>query len=452
MTIIPFPKQQTVFQPIGHYVRLGEGSFRKVADLAASGVLRGQRFVVEPGWIIRQRGLIRMLQGLGAEVVLDPRTIELSSRRNCGGRTAKVPWASTSPNEPLSPSVFDPRHQHDIYGQIARCAVQGDVDVVIAPTHFLSDPDFNGWYTVDVEGCQHLRRALDREGGLAIAIDFMVAARLQDLEDTAFQSRIMTDLANLPVDNLWVRASMSSPDSSPVNAQRLVLMLSGWHNAGLPIVMDYMAGFTGEALLAMNVVSGIAHGIGEQTTFRTTSWNEPPPPKNLEKRNGQAKRVSVTSLGVSFTAAEMDVLLSARGAKSLLLPNDRKVLPNGIEDVRKDVRAFNAAELQRRIGKIAEVPTVSRPEFFWRTRLREIVETRKKAAKLKPKAELAAEKKVDLANFARRLNDQAVMSEKLRGAYEEIAEERTTQGSVVRAIGSPRAHRPDPRSSAGTAR
>lgn len=451
MAVVQFPRQQAVFQPIGHYVRLGQSSFKKIADLAASGVLRGQRFVVEPGWISRQRGLIRMLQGLGAEVILDPRTIELSSRRNCGGRTAKAPWASTSSNEPLSPSMFDLRHRHDIYGQIARCAVQGDVDVVIAPTHFLSDPAFDGWYGIDIEGCQFLRRALDREGGLAIAIDFLVAARLQDLEDLAFQTRMMTDLPNLPVDNLWVRASMSSPDSGPLNAQRLVRMLSGWHNAGLPIVMDYMAGITGEALLAMNVVSGIAHGIGEQTTFRTTSWNEPPPPKDLGKRNGQAKRVSVTSLGVSFTGAEMDVLLSARGAKGLLLPNDRSILPNGIEDVRKDIRAFNAAELQRRIGEIAKIPTVSRPDYFWRTRLREIVETRKKAAKLKPKTELAAEKKVNLAKLTKRLNEQAVISEKLRGTYEQITEERTAQGSIVKAIGSPRAHRPNPRSSTGTA-
>jgi hypothetical protein len=450
MSVIQFPKQESVFQPIGQYVRLGASSYRKNSDLAAAGTLKGGRFVVEPGWLLRNKGIIRMLQNLGAEVVLDPRTIELSSRRNCGGRTGKTPWAALSPDGLLTPEHFALGHNGDVYGEIARCAVQGDVDVVIAPTHFLSDPSFGGWYEIDIEGCVQLRRALDREGGFPIRIDFMAAARLQDLEDPAFQKKLLTDLPNLPFDNLWVRAAMSSPDDGPVNARRLVRMLAGLHDADVPIIMDYMAGITGEALLALNVVAGIGHGLDEQTNFQGSAWTEPPPERDPEKRSGRGRRVSVTALGGSFTSKEMDTLLSARGAKSLLLPTDKSVLPGGIQDVRRDPRAFNAAEYQRRIEEIAAVPTAKRPDFLCRTRLREIVETRKKAAKLKPKAEVAAEHGVDLDALARRLKDKAAKSEKLRGAYEEVADERTKQGRVVKALGPLRSHRPNLQSSTGT--
>jgi len=448
MTVIPFPHHQTVFQPFGHYVRLGKDCFKKVADLAASGVLRNQRFVVEPSWLPRNKGLIRMLHGLGAELVLDPRTIELSSQRNCTGKALKVPWAADGP---LRPELFAPDHRDDIYGQIARCAVEGDMDAVIAPTHFLSDPGFDGWYSIDIEGCQQLRRSLDMAGGFMIRIDFMIAARLLDLENPAFQVRVMTDLANLPIDNLWVRASMSSPDDGPTNAQRLVRMLAGWHNAGVPIVMDYMAGITGEALLAMNVVSAIAHGFGEQTTFATGKWTEPPEERDTSKPVRRGSRVSLTALGMTLTNAEMEVVMSAHGAKSLLLTTDKKILPNGLEDIRKDPRAFNAAETSRRLGEIAAVPTISRPEEFCKTRLREIVETRRKAAKLKPKEAVAEERKVNLEALKKRWTTKAVTAEKLRGAYEDIAKERTEQGAVVKALGPLRTHRPDPNASAGIA-
>ena len=448
MTIIPFPHQQTVFQPFGHYVRLGKDCFKKVADLAASGVLRNQRFVVEPSWLPRNKGLVRMLQGLGAEIVLDPRTIELSSQRNFTGKAREVPWAT---NGPLRPELFAPNHRNDIYGQIARCAVEGGVDVVIAPTHFLSDPGFDSWYDIDIEACQQLRRSLDMAGGFMIRIDFMVAARLQYLEDPAFQTKMMTDLANLPIDNLWVRASMSSPDDGPSNAQRLIRMLAGWHNAGVPIVMDYMAGITGEALLAMNVVSAIGHGFGEQTTFDTGKWTEPPEKRDTSKPIRRGSRVSLTALGVTLTNAEMEVVMSAHGAKSLLLTTDKKILPNGLEDIRKDPRAFNAAEARRRLDEIASVPTISRPEEFCKTRLREIVETRRKAVKLKPKETVAKERNVDPEALKKRWAAKAVTAEKLRGAYEDIARERTEQGAVVKPLGPLRTHRPDPSASAGIA-
>jgi len=55
-----------------------------------------------------------------------------------------------------------------MFGQIARFAIEYQVDAVLAPTHFVGDPNFKGWFTVDQASCRALRRALDREGGSAI--------------------------------------------------------------------------------------------------------------------------------------------------------------------------------------------------------------------------------------------------------------------------------------------
>ena len=449
MSVIAFPKQASVFQPVAHYIRLGETSYRKVADLAAAGVIKSKRFVVDGSKIDFQKDIIQVLQGLGAEIVLDPRTIELSARRKCAGLAASAPWAPETRGVPLGPDVFRDRHPTDIYGAIARCAVKHGVSAVLSPSHYLADPSFEGWQAIDHDACMLLRRALNTEGGKSIAIDYLVAARLTDFMDESFQSKMMPNLSDLPYDNLWVRASMSKA-LGPVNAQRLVRTLSRWHNIGKPIVMDYMGGLSAESLAAMNVVSGVAHGFGEQTSFTTSKWAEPPEERDKDKRGGRATRIGVSSLGCTFTSAELDVLMSAHGAKSALLPNDRRVLPNGVEDIRRDPRRFNVYDAQRRMEEINAIPTVNRPDHFADKRMREVVATANKAAKLNPKAEIAKAKNVDLTKLRARLVKFSTSSEKLRGTYENLAQERTEQGATVRAIGDLR--RSTPLNQTGTER
>lgn len=441
MSIIAFPKQASVFQPVAHYIRLGETSYRKVADLAAAGVIQSKRFVLDGSKIAYQKDIIQMLQGLGAEVVLDPRTIELSARRKCAGLASTAPWASEARGVPLSPDLFRGNHPADIYGAIARCAVEYGVSAVLSLSHYLADPGFDGWQAIDHDACLLLRRALNSEGGKTIAIDYLVAARLTDFMDDSFQSKMMPNLSDLPYDNLWVRASMSTP-IGPLNAQRLVRTLSRWHNIGKPIVMDYMGGLTAEALVGMNVVSGISHGYGEQSSFTTAKWTDPPEERDKDKPGGRATRVGVSALGCTFNSAELDVLLSAHGAKSVLLPNDRKVLPNGVEDIRRDPRRFNVYDAQRRMAEINAVPTVNRPDHFADKRMREVVATANKAAKLNPKADIAEAKKVDLTKLRTRLVKFSTASEKLRGTYDNLAQERTEQGATVRAIGDLRRSTP----------
>ena len=310
MTVISFPTQASVFQFVPHYIRLGEMSYRKIAELAASGVIQSKRFVVDGSKISFQRDIIQVLKGLGAEIVLDPRTIELSSLRKCSGLASTAPWAAISPKSPLSPDVFKEGHANDIYGMIARCAVENGVNAVLSPSHYLADPDFQGWQFIDYQACILLRKALDLHGGKSISIDYLLAARLTDFTDEEFQAQIVQNLSELPYDNLWVRPSMSNA-LGPVNAQRLVRTLARWHNLGKPIIMDYMHGLAAESLVALNVVSGIAHGFGEQTSFKANDWSKPSKERDKSKRSGRAVRVSISALGCTFTRPEFEVLMTA---------------------------------------------------------------------------------------------------------------------------------------------
>ena len=414
MSVIAFPRQASVFQPVAHYIRLGETSYRKVAGLAAAGVIQSKRFVVDGSKIAYQKEIIQMLQGLGAEVVLDPRIIELSARRKCAGLAASAPWASDTRGVPLSPDVFRDNHPVDIYGSNARCAVELGVSAVLSPPHYLADPGFDGWQSIDHDACLSLRRALDSEGGKSIAIDYLMSARLTSFMDEGFQSKVIPNLSDLPYDNLWVRASMSTP-IGPLNARRLVRTLSRWHNIGRPIAMDYMGRPTAEALVGMNVVSGVAHGYGEQSSFTTAKWTDPPEKQDKDKRGGRATRIGVSALRCTFTSAEFDMLMSARGAKTALLPNDRDALPNGLQDIQNDSRRFNVLDAQRRMTEINAVPTANRPDYFADKRTREVVATANKAAKLNPKADVPKDKKIDIQKLRDRFVKLSSGSEKTQG-------------------------------------
>lgn len=443
MAVIQFPLQDAVCQPVGQYIRLGESSYRKIFDLHAAGHLNANRFVVDASKIRFHREIIRMLRASGAEVVLDPRTAELSARSRFGGFAKEAPWAVEGALEPLGPEIFSESNPFDIFGKIARCAVEYDVDVVLAPTHFIGDPNHDGWFDIDRKSCHLLRKALDAAGGQSIAIDYLLVLRLTDLNDVELRSRVADGLVGLEFNNLWVRISTSNADTGPLTAQRFVRALASLHNLGVPIVLDYMGGLTAEALVSMNVASGIAHGLGERSSFTTSGWDTPPKKRDdSDGPKGRAKRISLTGCGKSFALHEIEVLLSAHGAKSLLLPNNPTALPNGPEDLRSDPRRFNAYEAERRIAEIERTPNALRPDVFAERRMKEAAATARKASKLNPKAEIANEKRVDVEMLRRRLAKHSQTLDKLRGTYEGLAEERSERGDMVRGIGPLRQSRP----------
>jgi hypothetical protein len=150
---------------------------------------------------------------------------------------------------------------------------------------------------------------------------------------------------------------------------------------------------------------------------------------------GRAPRITLTGCGKSSALHELEVLLSAHGAKAALLPSDPAALPNGIEDLRNDPRRFNAYEAEKRMDAIARTPTALRPETFAERRMKEAAAMAKRASKLNPKKEVAEERNVDLGKLRTRLTKHWQLLEKSRATYEGLAQERTDRGGVIRGIG-----------------
>jgi hypothetical protein len=152
---------------------------------------------------------------------------------------------------------------------------------------------FFDWFTLDREACTALRRALDREGGAAIAIDYPLMHSHVELENADRRRHLLAGLTDLPFDYLWVRASGLAPDAGPLTVRRFLSAMSDLRDLGQPIILDYLGGLLGSAAIAFGVASGKAHGIGERERFDVRDWHKPPRKKDPEQKFGRTQRIAV---------------------------------------------------------------------------------------------------------------------------------------------------------------
>jgi hypothetical protein len=409
--VVPFPHKVPPVEPLAQFIRLGELAFQRVGGLFVEGHLHAKRVVIDASKIRHQREIIKAFKEAGAEIVLDTKAAELASVAKFAGLPRGAPWSQLANGDRLGPAVFMPTHSGDIYGQIARCALDYGVDVVLSPGHFIGDKHFGGWFEVDRAACGRLRDALDREGGRHIAIDYLLVLPHTQLNESEVRLKIAAGLSGLPFDNLWIRASGFGNDAGHLTVSRFTSALMSLHNIGKPIITDYLGGLIGEAVLALGAASGFAHGIGERERFNASAWERVPEKKEDDQGGGPAKRVLISAFNKSLSVGEFELLCSATGGKRLLVNQDRKICPKGMVDMTSDPRVVAAHDLVQFFEDLSGVPGNHRGDHFLRHRLEPAVRMSELVKNLTPSAEIAAQKNVDLEKFMTRLSDH---SKKLR--------------------------------------
>ncbi|GKY89450.1 hypothetical protein STA1M1_33190 [Sinisalibacter aestuarii] len=431
--VVEFPFAAHPTTPVGQYIRLGETAYQRLGSMLVEGRLPATRVVVDASRISHQREIIRAFKAAGAEVVMDTKAAELAAHNKFGGWPKHAPWGAMNPGGPIGPEFFAAKRADDIFGEIARCAVEFGVDAVLAPGHFINAKDFDGWFEVDRRSCEYLREALDREGGSSIGIDYLLVTKHTEINDAAKRSEFVAGLDGLPFDNLWLRASGFGNDAGPLAAARFLSALHGLHNLGKPIISDYLGGLVGEAAVAFGAVSGLAHGIGERERFSASGWEKPPAPRDGQK-GGSQKRVSVPGLNRSLSVPEFEVMCSARGGKRLLVCPDRKVCPNGIGDMIADTKRVAAHEALTHLATIAAVPDQRRADHFLEHRVKEVDRNARQVKNLKPKKEEAEQRGVDLERLLVRLADHSDKIGKMRSAFEHMHEEKKDRPHRARPV------------------
>ena len=273
--VIQLPPTGAVRTPIGHAIRTGEASYKRLENLHAEGRLPARAVIVDASKARFQKEFIRALRATGADVTLDPKVAELSEVGKFSGSARETPWAVDDNTRPLEAEDFEPGANADLFGKFARMAAELGVTSVMAPTHLLRSGVDNLWLPIDCQSVGLLRAALDREAGRHVAIDYPLILPHTRLLDERYLPRILIALRGLPVDNLVVRLSGFGADAGPLTVKRTLGAIQELDILGYPILLDYVGGMVGLGALAFGIVSGIAHGIGERDRFDARSWHKP---------------------------------------------------------------------------------------------------------------------------------------------------------------------------------
>lgn len=425
--------------PIAHFIRLGE-VHKKFGELYAAGRLPVRRIVVEASRFLHQKDFIAELRRDGVEIVLDPQTAELAARLRFAGAVLSAPWASGLNGRPLGPECFTSHSTVDVVGQIARFAVAQGVDAVLAPTHFLADPGYDGWFGIDRAACVALRTALDREGGRHIAIDYPVIHSHVAMNDSQTRSDIVKGLVDLPFDNLWLRMSGLGHEARPQTTRQFLLSLQGMHNLGRPIIIDHLDGLLGQAILAFGGASGLAHGIMERNQFDARSWHKEPQPRDEDSEFGRTTYVPIPGLGRSLKRNELEYLATARGGKRAVGCQDI-CCAHGVANMVSDTRQHVARQAFAAVEVFTPIPDHNREQFFLEKPLRDTERVARTVKDLRPNPKDAERCGIDekgMASLAKRLTEHHGRLLKLSDTLTLMHETRGKGAPRAKTAGGPR--------------
>lgn len=425
--VVQFPKGQQVRTPLAQFFRIGD-SHRKFAEMHAAGGLSTSRVVFDAGRLTHQTALLKELRSEGIEITIDTGAAELSSPARYQTFVRNAPWLKEKPSAPLGPDNFN----ETLTERLAEMVITAGADRVLAPAHFLGDPRFDAWMQRDAVVCANLRDALDRSGGSHVRIDYPVIQSVQGLLDPLTRRALAETLSILPVDIIWMRLSGLGKEPGPQKIRSLIRMLSGFHNLGKPVILDYCTGLNAEAAEAFGVASGFAGGILELDQFNARDWHKPPKEPEPDAKFARPKIVQVPGLGRGFYVPEFELLARARGGRKLLLENDY-VRAASIDDMVRDRKRYQALYLTRSQEALQAVPDHNRAVHFLTQTVSKAERRAKDVSFLKPTEAQATAAGVSLESLLKRTRTHAETMGKVADALEKLQEERGTDTPPVRA-------------------
>ncbi len=356
--------ERAPIQQIAHFIRIGHAG-HKIESLLEQARFPATRVVIEASALKSQRDMLNSLRSRGVEIVLDTNVAELSEIGRYDGFAKTAPWAEIGAGNPLRPEHFRKDHQGDLFGAIARAAIQCQVGAVLAPCHYLKFGSRDGWFDIDRRSCELFRDSMDREGGQHISIDYALMPTYADLRDEAVRGYFVSGLQDLPFENLWIRTDGFGADATAAGCKRYLTSVANIHNIGKPIIADSLGGLIGLSSLAFGVVSGISHGIGENERFSASAWHKPRQKReDGQSGGGRTIRIPIPGLGRSLTESELRSLARASGGHRLVVCSDRSCCPHGLDDMVRNWRAHNLRQAVDGVMALEVVPDQRRARHF----------------------------------------------------------------------------------------
>ncbi len=373
VTMLPRPLKVAP-QPLGFYLRPGQLGHHDLTNVLLSGPQKIFGAVIDATMTEKQKDLRDQLLANRLDVILDPKTQPAAFEHGFRPSMSKLPWGEDRPHR-----VDDFK---DLIGRqriirLAEFIVANSFTQVLAPTHYISSPN-DQWFGVDTESVRWLRSELDKRGGKSILIIYSLAISNALFKDREQRAAIISGLAGLPIDSLWLKVDNFGADAGPLTLTRAMDAIADFHALGLPIIADHVGGIPGLGLLAFGAVGGIAHGIAQGEKFSSYSWRIPP-----TSPGGGGWRVYCPPLGITLTRKEADALFaSSPRAKAMFGNRNTIACPRGVDDMlSQPVRAF-VVQRAEEIAGLSSVPEAMRPQHFLEKTVRPMTDCALAATKI----------------------------------------------------------------------
>lgn len=361
--------------PIEGFLRVGHTGHRKLEALLASNRLKFQRFVFDAGHIDEQVELSKALKTSGCEIVLDPNFAEMATAGRYGSSISKLPWGNA--DRPWEPSDFSRVRNVDTAKAVAEFAVKHGVNAVLAPTNLIESIP-SAWTIIDLRLCEQLRHELDRLGGTNIAIDYQLITSNTLLKDGPSRDVLITSLRDLPIENIWIRASGFGAGSTGAATRSFIESMRLLHELGRPLIADYAGGLSGLASAAFGAVGAMSYGVGQKESFRVGEWKRP-----SSGGGGSGKRIYIPELDRSFKQEQLTALFEVKGARSRFACNDASCCKHGVEDMVEHPHVHFITQRSRQIDNLSKVPESRRAEHFLLHHLDPPIRSARNGARLK---------------------------------------------------------------------
>lgn len=253
---------------LGYYLRVGRNDHMTVASLLAEGEQAYLGLVIEAQHISRHRDLIRAAASRGLDVILDTKSQPAAFVGGFSRSLGDLPWGLGRQS-----TLGDYTGEHGVRRaeEIAEFVEHHGLSAVIAPTHLITSAN-DPWFDADRRVAARLRSLLPSTAGLV----YSLAVPMQLLRDAGERDALIDGLRGTEMDTLWLKIENFGADATGEKVRAYVEAAEAFHDLGIPLIADHVAGLPSLASLAFGAVGGIAHGIMMFEGFKASGWRRPP--------------------------------------------------------------------------------------------------------------------------------------------------------------------------------
>lgn len=346
---------------LGHYLRVGRNDHVVIADLLAGGERSYLGVVIDAQHAHRHRELIAAAGQRGLDVILDTKSQPAAFVGGFSRGLGALPWGLGRQAVLADYSGAEGMRRAD---EIAQFVNDHGLSAVIAPTHLISSIN-DPWFDTDRRVAARLRGLLPS----GVALIYSLAIPMQLLRNAAERDALMAGLREVEMDALWLKIENFGADATGEKVRAYIEAAESFHQLGVPLIADHVAGMPSLATLAFGAVGGIAHGVMMFEGFKPSSWRNP----RTGNPRAPAPRVYLQGLDMLVSREQAAMFLDhstrVRGQHAC---RDPRCCPRGHRDMiehparhycythARQVEALNSIPAARRISEFMD--TLVRPQ------------------------------------------------------------------------------------------